>query len=156
MEWWYWLLLGLILLGVELVAPSGFYLMFLGLAALCVGTLVALGMAKAIWLQWVLFSGLSVVALLFFRGPLLARFKYKERPHAIVDPLVGEIAIPLGRCRAGFYRQSRTPWNGLDGPQQRRQHSDKGTAHPCGSRRRAHPLDRSRHVKGDEQCLKAG
>jgi len=95
MQWWYWILLGLILLGLELVAPSGFYLMFLGLASLSVGTLVALGMAKAIWLQWVLFSGLSVVALLFFRGPLLARFKYKERPHAAVDSLLGEIAIPL-------------------------------------------------------------
>jgi inner membrane protein len=95
MEWWYWVLLGLILLGVELAAPSGFYLMFLGLAALCVGTLVALGMAKAIWLQWVLFSGLSVVALLFFRGPLLARFKYKEGRHDAVDRLLGEIAVPL-------------------------------------------------------------
>ena len=95
MEWWYWMLLGLVLLGLELVAPSGFYLMFLGLAALSVGMLVALGMAKAVWLQWVLFSGLSVVALLFFRGPLLAWFKYKERPHATVDPLLGEIAIPL-------------------------------------------------------------
>jgi inner membrane protein len=88
-------LLGLVLLGLELVAPSGFYLMFLGLAALCVGTLVALAMAKAIWLQWVLFSGLSVVALLFFRGPLLTRFKYRERPHAAVDSLLGEIAVPL-------------------------------------------------------------
>ena len=95
MEWWYWMLLGLMLLGVELVAPSGFYLMFLGLAALCVGTLVALTSAHEIWLQWVLFSGLSVVALLFFRGPLLARFKYKERPHAAVDSLLGEIALPL-------------------------------------------------------------
>ena len=95
MEWWYWMLLGLVLLGLELVVPSGFYLMFLGLAALSVGMLVALGMAKAVWLQWVLFSGLSVVAVLFFRGPLLAWFKYKERPHATVDPLVGEIAIPL-------------------------------------------------------------
>ncbi len=101
MEWWYWILLGLILLGVELAAPSGFYLMFLGLAALCVGTLVSLGMAKTVWLQWVLFSGLSVMALLFFRGPLLARFKYKERPHDIVDALLGEIPVPLEDVEPG-------------------------------------------------------
>ena len=95
MPWWSWILLGLALPALELLVPSGFYLMFFGLAALCVGALVALGFTQAIWLQWVLFSALSVVSLLFFRGPLLARFKYKERAQYLVDSLVGETATTL-------------------------------------------------------------
>ena len=95
MVWWYWILLGLALPALELLVPSGFYLLFLGLAALCVGALVGLGLAQTSWLQWVLFSALSVVSLLFFRGPFLARIKSKERAQYLVDSMVGEIALPL-------------------------------------------------------------
>ena len=33
MIWWYWMLVGLVLLGVEMVTPGGFYILFFGLAA---------------------------------------------------------------------------------------------------------------------------
>ena len=32
MLWWYWLLLGLLLLGAEMMTPGGFYILFFGLA----------------------------------------------------------------------------------------------------------------------------
>ena len=92
MIWWYWLLLGLALLGTEMVAPGGFYLMFFGLAALVVGAVVGLGFEAPAWLQWVLFSGLAIVSLLIFRGPLLARMKASGPKTAEVDSLVGETA----------------------------------------------------------------
>ena len=38
MIWWYWMLLGLVLLGVEMATPGGFYILFFGLAALIVGS----------------------------------------------------------------------------------------------------------------------
>ena len=38
MIWWYWMLVGLVLLGAEMVTPGGFYILFFGLAALVVGT----------------------------------------------------------------------------------------------------------------------
>ncbi len=38
MIWWYWMLLGLVLLGAEMVTPGGFYILFFGLAALIVGS----------------------------------------------------------------------------------------------------------------------
>ena len=101
MEWWYWILLGLALPALELLLPSGFYLLFFGLAALCVGALVGIGLTQALWLQWVLFSALSIVSLLFFRGPFLARIKSKERAQYIVDSMVGEIAIPLDDLSPG-------------------------------------------------------
>ena len=95
MIWWYWLLLGLALLGTEMVAPGGFYLMFFGLAALVVGTVVGLGFEAPGWLQWVLFSGLAIVSLLIFRGPLLAHMRASGPKTGEVDTLVGETATPL-------------------------------------------------------------
>ena len=95
MIWWYWLLFGLVLLASEMVTPGGFYLMFFGLAALVVGATVGLGLAIPTWLEWVLFSALSILSLLIFRGPLLARMKAAGPKIGEVDTLVTEIAIPL-------------------------------------------------------------
>lgn len=95
MIWWYWMLLGLVLLGIEMVTPGGFYILFFGLAALIVGSLAGLGFAQAEWLQWLLFSGLAILSLLVFRGPLLAWMKKQEKDLPAVDSLAGESATPL-------------------------------------------------------------
>ena len=95
MIWWYWMLLGLVLLGVEMATPGGFYILFFGLAALAVGTVAGVGFIQAEWIQWLLFSGLAILSLLVFRGPLLARIKARDREMPIVDSIVGESAMPL-------------------------------------------------------------
>ena len=95
MIWWYWIFLGLVLLGVEMITPGGFYILFFGLAALIVGSLTGLGFAQAEWLQWLLFSGLAILSLLVFRGPLLARINRQEKDLPAVDSLAGESAIPI-------------------------------------------------------------
>ena len=95
MLWWYWILLGLALLALEIMAPSGFYVLFFGLAALCVGTGVGFGLIESVWVQWVLFSVLAVITLLIFRGPLLARIRSQQRAQHDVDNLLGEIAVSL-------------------------------------------------------------
>jgi membrane protein implicated in regulation of membrane protease activity len=95
MIWWYWMVLGLLLLGIEMVTPGGFYILFFGLAALIVGSLAGLGLTEAEWFQWLLFSGLAILSLLVFRGPLLARLKKQEKDLPSVDTLAGESAIPL-------------------------------------------------------------
>ena len=89
------MLLGIVLLGIEMVTPGGFYILFFGLAALIIGGLTGLGIAQAEWLQWLLFSGLSILSLLIFRGPLLAWIKTKDRDMPTVDSMVGESAILL-------------------------------------------------------------
>ena len=94
MIWWYWMLLGLVLLGIEMVTPGGFYILFFGLAALIVGSLAGLEIAQAEWLQWLLFSGLAVLSLLIFRGPLLAALQKQDKNLPAVDTLAGESAIP--------------------------------------------------------------
>lgn len=101
MIWWYWMVLGLALLGAEMTMPGGFYILFFGLAALVVGTLAGLELVNADWLQWLLFSIIAIVSLLFFRGPLLERLNERRTGEPVVDSMVGEVAIPLEPLAAG-------------------------------------------------------
>lgn len=101
MIWWYWLLLGLLLLGAEMMTPGGFYILFFGLAALVVGAIAGSGLVEGDSAQWLLFSGIAIASLLVFRGPLLARISAAEVKHPDVDSMVGEVAIPVETLAAG-------------------------------------------------------
>lgn len=93
MTWWYWLLLGLILAGAEIMAPGDFFLLFFGIAALLVGGLAGFGLVAADWMQWLLFSVFAVVSLLLFRPPLI-RMSRGQKSHP-VDTMIGEAAVLL-------------------------------------------------------------
>lgn len=89
MTWWIWLVIGLGLVGVELMTPGGFYVIFFGAAALVTGLAVrfaGLGPAG----QWLLFAAISVASLLLFRKPLMRRFGLAA-PGPPVDSMVGEL-----------------------------------------------------------------
>jgi len=101
MTWWYWMVLGLALLGAEMTTPGGFYILFFGLAALIVGTLVGLEAVQTDWVQWLLFSLVAVASLLVFRGPLLAKLGDGRVGHRDIDSMVGETAIPLEPLAVG-------------------------------------------------------
>ena len=45
MTWWYWLVLGLVLIALEMASAGGFYIIFFGVA----GVVVALLAATGIW-----------------------------------------------------------------------------------------------------------
>jgi len=62
---WNWLILGGVLFGLEILVP-GVFLVWFGLAALIVGA-VALGIDIAWQLQFVLFAGLSLIAVILSR-----------------------------------------------------------------------------------------
>jgi membrane protein implicated in regulation of membrane protease activity len=93
MIWWLWIFLGLILLGVELMTPGGFYILFFGLAALAVGALVGFQFVHAQWVQWLLFSLLSVTSLLLFRNPLRRLTEIKASNEDVADGVIGETAL---------------------------------------------------------------
>ncbi|MCC2642567.1 MAG: uncharacterized protein K0S45_2980 [Nitrospira sp.] len=95
MAWWIWAFLGLILLGIEITTPGGFYILFFGLSALVVAALVGTGMVDAEWFQWLLFSALSIASLLIFRGPLLRMIRSRDVAGPAIDTMIGEIALPL-------------------------------------------------------------
>jgi inner membrane protein len=99
MDWWMWLAAGLVLLILELVTPSGFFVMFFGLGALTVGVLVRLEVAGAAWAQWLLFITVSLAYLLLFRRQLQSRVQGSSA--AAVDSLVGTVAITQERILPG-------------------------------------------------------
>ena len=94
MVWWLWILLGLALLVLEAASPGGLFSLFFGLSAIVVGTLVAVGLGGAVWVQWVLFPVIAVIALALLRRPLKARLNVKGSRRA-VDSLVDEGAVVL-------------------------------------------------------------
>jgi inner membrane protein len=100
MAWWLWMLLGLGLLVLEVATPGGFVAFFFGLAGLLLGLLVLLGWAGPLELQWLLFSGLSIGALVLLRKPLQARLGTTQ-PTRAVDSLVGETALALDDIAVG-------------------------------------------------------
>lgn len=94
MLWWIWVLVGLVLLAVEIFTPGGFYVLFFGIGALVVGVLVGVGAGGPDWVQWLLFSVVSIASLAIFRRRLLRRMDMPG-PASTIDTLQGEVAVPL-------------------------------------------------------------
>lgn len=93
MDWWIWILVGLLLLLVEIVTPGGFYILFFGIGALLVGLLAFAGLAGPAWLQVLLFSVISVAALWLFREKLLRLTAGQSKP--LGDDYIGETALAM-------------------------------------------------------------
>lgn len=113
MAWWLWALLGIALSILEVHTFGGFFLMFFGVGALLVGLLTALGLETA-WLQWLLFTFLSLVALLLFRPAILRRVQAHTPAVDPVDSLVGEEAIAeddIAADAVGKAELRGTTWN---------------------------------------------
>ncbi len=113
MTWWIWLLFGLALLGAEALTPGGFFVLFFGVGALAVGGLVGLDVIRAPWIQWILFSLISIVSLLIFRRPLLRWIRSHDRD-VTVDALEGEVAVLLEDLAPGGVVKAElrgTAWN---------------------------------------------
>jgi hypothetical protein len=100
MLWWHWLVLGLVLIALEMAAAGGFYIIFFGVAAVIVSLLQLAGIAQAGWVQWLLFSILSVASLLFFRNPIMRRLNLGGGS-ADIDTLSGETGTVLEEMPPG-------------------------------------------------------
>lgn len=112
MDWWIWILLGLLLFVAELTTPGGFYILFFGVGAVIVGILVGFKAAGPAWFQFILFSAVSVLCLWLFRERLLQLTR--GRPSESVDSLVGETAVVLEDISingVGKAEMRGTPWN---------------------------------------------
>jgi membrane protein implicated in regulation of membrane protease activity len=91
MDWWIWIVLGLVLLVGEMVTPRGFYILFFGVGAIIVGILVGFSIAGPLWFQIIVFSGLSLISFWLFRQRLVQSTD-RNAPDR-VDSLIGEIAV---------------------------------------------------------------
>jgi inner membrane protein len=109
MSWWLWVLVGIALLAFEVGTPGGLFALFFGVGALLVAPLAALDLSPTV--QWLSFSGLSVIGLVSLRGPLLERLARKP---AAAAELVGEAAVLLDDLPAGGEGRAElrgTPWS---------------------------------------------
>ena len=90
LPWWGWVVFGILLALLDLASPGGFYFMVFGVSAVLVGALVWMNVLAEPWLQITFFSIFAVIASLFFRRPLLAKFG-PHTPNIPVDSMLGEI-----------------------------------------------------------------
>jgi len=89
MSWWGWMILGLVLLGAEMgFLDAAFFLVFLGVSALFVGSLKLAGVPMPMWAEWVTFAAASLVSMVFFRKRVYTLVRGGAK--GLADPLVGE------------------------------------------------------------------
>lgn len=99
MSWWLWIVFGVVLLVAEVSVDAAFWLLFIGLSAVIVGLGGFFGLTGGPVVQWLLFGGLSLVLLYFFRDRLrAAAMRRKGEP---VEAVVGEDAIAVSAMAAG-------------------------------------------------------
>jgi len=98
MQYWAWIIVGVALLGAEVLAPSGFVLMFFGAGAIAVGFLVAVGALGAPWAQWLVFSIISILLVWRLRNRMLPR---NAGNPIDADDVVGKSGTALGDLAVG-------------------------------------------------------
>ena len=111
MLWWYWVVLGLALVALELATPGGFFVIFFAIAALAVGALTLAGVVATSWLQWLLFPVIAIVGLRLFRQPLLGRMGMRGSG-GDMDTLVGEVAIATSSIQPGEHGRAELRGSG--------------------------------------------
>jgi len=98
-NWWTWLVAGLVFFILEAMTAGSLFLVFFGVGAVLVGLLDLFGIHMPFVAQGVIFVVISVISLLLFRKPLLVRFQ-RHMPQGVVDNLVGETAKALNEIAA--------------------------------------------------------
>ncbi len=117
MLWWHWAILGLSLIGIEVLTLGGlgnFYFLFFGMAALMVSGLTWSGLVEAAWLQWFLFAILGIISLLVMKKSLQSKKTVDGKDEPDVDSMLGEIAKvlePLEPQATGKVELRGSTWN---------------------------------------------
>ena len=99
MAWWFWIVLGAVLLAAEVVISADFYLVFFGLSGLVVGLLALAGVELPVWGQWLLFASLAIVGLVVYRRRWKRRLLKADRE--MLPELEGEVGNACGDIAAG-------------------------------------------------------
>jgi len=96
MPWWGWMVIGMLLLGAELfIIEAEFFLVLIGVAAILTGLLGLVIPTLPEWLQWLVFAGLALVSMVFFRKRVY-RMLRREVPAMADDMLSERLQLPVG------------------------------------------------------------
>ena len=104
------------LLIVELAAFGDFFIIFFAFSALIIGFLSVLEISGPLWVQWLLFSIISLLAMLLLRRHLI-RLIQPQWPDDALDDLVGMRAVVIEEIAAGNTGKVEgrgTSWNALN------------------------------------------
>jgi membrane protein implicated in regulation of membrane protease activity len=82
-----------------MMVDAGFYLVFLGVSAVAVGVVDIFWVGSPMWVEWLLFSLIAVVTLVYFRSKLYSKVRVAEPDRA--DELVGEVGVVEADIEAG-------------------------------------------------------
>ena len=110
MAWWFWILMGAVLLAAEVIISADFYLVFFGVSGLVVGLLVLAGIQLPAWSQWLLFAVLAVAGLAVYRRRWKRRLMSADRE--MLPELVGEMGVAHGGIDVGA--RGRVVLRGVD------------------------------------------
>jgi membrane protein implicated in regulation of membrane protease activity len=119
MPWWVWIIVGAILLGSELAfIDAQFYLVFFGTAAILVGMIGLGGITLPDWAQWLIFAGLSIASMVFFRRQLYDMLR-KNTAQMHRGPAGEEVTVtidlaPGASCRVDYRGSTWTAQNNSD------------------------------------------
>jgi len=117
MPWWSWLVLAALALAVEMfVLDAQFYLVFLGISAAIVGLLGLAGVNLPDWMQWLVYSILSVATMVAFRQRLYqmvrGRTGHVEERLTVGDRVTVPVRLePSQTCRVDYGGSSWTARN---------------------------------------------
>jgi membrane protein implicated in regulation of membrane protease activity len=100
MPWWGWVVVGVLLLGTELLVPADFWLVFIGVAAIAVGLVTGV-LPVSVTGQWALFGLFAAVSLVYFRRLVRTRFVERPADGRVDDALVGEAGRALEALAPG-------------------------------------------------------
>ena len=100
MAWWIWIIGGVLLCLAEIATPGAFYLLFFGLAALVVGLLAWGDLVSITWVQILLFTIFSIIALVTFRRSIKEGLDRRETV-AKIHSLEGEFGKVLENISVG-------------------------------------------------------
>jgi membrane protein implicated in regulation of membrane protease activity len=78
------------LLGSELlIVDAAFFLVFIGAAAILTGVLASTQLFPELWMEWLLFSAISLIAMVFFRKRLYQKLRGSSADYE--DGLGGQV-----------------------------------------------------------------
>lgn len=121
MYWWGWVVAGVLLLAVELLAiDAQFYLIFVGVGAIVVGLALWLGLDLPLWAQWLLFAFVSLAFMFTLRRQLYEEMR--GRAVGVDNSVVGKTLVvpedldPGKSCRAEY---RGTTWTAVNSGKER-------------------------------------